>query len=111
MEFLGDISFLLALIVTAAGLGLVYFSKKEKSCWLSTSAWVLVVGGFLTGACIFSYMVHYRNQGDFDRASFFPMMSGKGMMDECGMMGGSENKKESSKDDDQGAAVDHASHH
>ncbi len=79
MAFQIGILFLLAVIVTAAGLAVVYFSKKEKSGWLCACAWILIVSGVLTAACSAYHAVRYQFSGCFEGGSSCSMMEGKGM--------------------------------
>jgi len=80
-QFLGDIAFLLEMLMVAGGLVLLHRSRQEGAGLLRAAALVLVIAGAGTAVCTSWFWFHYHGQGDFERAH--PMQPGSmpgGMM-------------------------------
>ncbi len=82
-QFLGDIAFLLEMVLVAAGLVLLHRSRQETAGLLRAAAVVLLLAGTGTAICTGYFWFRYQGQGDFDHAYPMPMAS----MMHGGMMG------------------------
>lgn len=82
-QFLGDIAFLLEMVLVAGGLVLLHRSRQEGAGLLRAAALVLLLAGAGTAICTSYFWFHYHGQADFDHAYPMPMAS----MMQGGMMG------------------------
>lgn len=88
-EFLGDIAFMIEVLVLGLGLVVLHFSKKEGSDLLKWSGRIMCVFGFLGMICTSYYYMKYFWSGEFHHAHHATMMSRKGAgylmhdMDHC----------------------------
>lgn len=79
-EFLGDIAFMLELVIVVAGIVTLYFAQKNASKLLRAAGWLLIIGGILGSTCTgYFYMKYYFN-GDFDSAYMQPKHMAPGQM-------------------------------
>ena len=67
-QFLGDIAFLLALALVAAGLVLLHVGRERNAGLLRAAGWLLVAGAAATALCTGYFWLRYHRAGDFDRA-------------------------------------------
>lgn len=74
-QFLGDIAFLLEMVLVAGGLVLLHRSRQEAAGLLRAAALVLLLAGAGTAICTSYFWFRYHGQGDFDRAHPMPMGS------------------------------------
>ncbi len=66
-QFTADIAGMLELFTIAAGFVQLHRASKEVPAkLLKAASWVLIVGGFVVGACTTFYWFRYQSRGDFD---------------------------------------------
>lgn len=88
-EFLGDIAFMIEVLVLGLGLVVLHFSVKEGSNLLKWSGRIMVICGLLGMICTSYYYMKYFWAGEFHHARHSAMMYRNGSshmmqdMDHC----------------------------
>ncbi|MBK24575.1 MAG: hypothetical protein CME70_11325 [Halobacteriovorax sp.] len=67
-EFLGDIAFMIEILVLGLGLVVIHYGKKEKSKLLKTSGYLMSIFSILALICTTFFYFKYYFNGDFDSA-------------------------------------------
>lgn len=81
-QFIGDIAFIMELVVIASGLYLLGKTKKEDHVLIKTSGYLLTIGGAVIMVCTSFFYLKYYFQGEFETASFRPGVMQNMMMDD-----------------------------
>ncbi|WP_339864777.1 hypothetical protein [Paremcibacter congregatus] len=72
MVFLGDIAFILDVLLLAAGLIVYHWATQEKSQLLKWVAWGMIIIGILAVICTTYYWMSYYQAGVFEVHNMMP---------------------------------------